>query len=40
MPKTSEFGTEKGLLQVLARRWMPNALKTPKSLKVFRKALL
>ena len=37
--KTSEFGTEKGLLQGHAR-WVAHALRTPNSLKAFSKALL
>ena len=37
--KTLEFGTEKGLLPIHARRWVTYALRTPKLLKAFRKSL-
>ena len=35
--KTSELGAEKGLLQVSRRSWVAHALKSPNSLKAFRK---
>ena len=38
--KTLEFGTEKGLLQGHARRWVAHVLRAPKLLKAFSKALL
>ena len=37
--KTLESGTEKGLLQGHTRRWVAHALRTPKLLKAFSKAL-
>ena len=38
--KTLEFGSERGLLQGHARRWVAHALRIPKLLKAFSKALL
>ena len=38
--KTSEFGTEKGLLQNETRRWVTLALKTPNSPRVSAKHFL
>ena len=38
--KTSEFGTEKGLLQIHIRRRVAHALRTLKLLKAFSKASL
>ena len=38
--KTLELETEKGILQGHTRRWMAHALRTPKLLKAFSKALL
>ena len=35
----TEFGTEKGLLQICTRRWVAPALRTPKLLKAFSKSL-
>ena len=37
--KPLDSGTEQGLLQVHARRWVAHALRTPKLLKAFSKAL-